>query len=740
MFSALVRSPGLKPFMRRVHTGDTVSIKNLRYCGLINGRRMPLSLSTDLITDFGQASTDDDLRYSINYAVLSRDLRSFEKKYSHNSFRSLLQLGEGIFNEVLFSTNCKRATLTLTMDHPDCDVAVEMSRDKSDRPKITLRLDNLGVDTIIGVFKEERLAKQPVVLNLALDLAGEFSVDSIVSSAKNYVSRSQFKTVEALALNVAKLAFQAAENARHCKVSVLKPKAIDETDGVGVSVARSRADVQRQPLVDSQSSDYVPNLSKTAIVRDGKHTVYLAVGSNQGSQLTNIIIALDELAKRNINVRATSSLFRSAPMYYSNQPDFVNGCVKVETELRPQDLLKQIKEIEYEVLGRVKHFDNGPRPIDLDIILYDEAIYNSADLTIPHISMLERPFVLAPLCQLVPPDMLHPVTAEPIHSHWHQLRKTTRADDLQPVIPISGARMLPYGSRTLLMSILNVTPDSFSDGAASNLEIGHTLSRVERMAAAGVDIVDLGGCSTRPGSEQVSEAEELDRVLPVLEQIRKQFPELVVSVDTYRAEVARASVQLGADIINDVSGGLLDDKMYEFVAQSGVGYVLGHMRGNIATMNALSNYDEVAPGEVKQFSDYSPVMGGVCRELGVAIEKMQEAGVRRWQVIIDPGLGFAKKTEHNLELIRDLKKLAQYRQLSLETGQYVSFDDVALLMGPSRKQFIGGITGKPPKDRVFGTAAAVSACIANGADIVRVHDFEPMKDVALVADSIYRTL
>ncbi|KAG7857185.1 hypothetical protein KL919_003822 [Ogataea angusta] len=739
MFNALVRSRGL-PFMRRIHTGDTVSIKNLRYCGLLNGRQTPLSLSTDLITDFGQASTDDDLRYSINYAVLSRDLRSFEKKYDHNSFRSLLQLGEGIFNEVLFSNNCERATLTFNIDHQDCDVAVEMSRDRSSTPKVILRLANLGVDTIIGVFKEERLAKQPVVLDLVVDLDGEFSVDEIVSSTKNYVSKSQFKTVEALVLNVAKLVFQTAENAHHCTVSVLKPKAIGETDGVGVSVTRSRAEMESQPLVDFRSSEYVPNLSKTTTVKNGTHTVYLAVGSNQGSQLSNINTALDELAKRNINVRATSSLFRSAPMYYLNQPDFVNGCIKVETELQPQDLLQQIKEIEYEVLGRVKHFNNGPRPIDLDIILYDEAIYNSPDLTIPHISMLERPFVLAPLCQLVPPDTLHPVTAEPIHSHWHQLRKTTRSDELQPVIPLSGARMLPYGSRTLLMSILNVTPDSFSDGAAANLLVDHALSRVEQMVAAGVDIVDLGGCSTRPGSEQVSEAEELDRVLPVVEQIRKQFPELVLSVDTYRAEVARASVRLGADIINDVSGGLLDDKMYESVAQLGVGYVLGHMRGNIATMNALSNYDEVAAGGVRQFSDYSPVMGGVCRELGAAFEKLQEAGVRRWQVVIDPGLGFAKKAEQSLELIRDLKKLRQYRQLSLENGEYTAFDDLAVLMGPSRKQFIGRITGKPPKERVFGTAAAVSACIASGADIVRVHDLEPMKDVALVADSIYRAL
>ncbi|KAG7883544.1 hypothetical protein KL938_002781 [Ogataea parapolymorpha] len=739
MFNALVRSRRL-PFMRRIHTGDTVSIKNLRYCGLINGHQTSLGLSTDLITDFGQASTDDDLRYSINYAVLSRNLRSFEKKYSRSSFRSLLQLGEGIFNEVLFSTNCRRATLTFNMDHQDCDVIVEMSREKSSGPNITLKLDNLGVNTIIGVFKEERLAEQPVVLNLVMEVAGEFSVDEIVSSTKNYVSKSHFKTVEALVLNVAKLAFQTTENAHGCKVSVLKPKAIGETDGVGVSVTRSRAEMESQPLIDFPSSEYVPNLSKTTTIRAGKHTVYLAIGSNQGSQLTNINIVLDQLAKRNIKVKATSSLFRSAPMYYLNQPDFVNGCLKVETELQPQDLLNQIKEIEYQVLGRVKQFDNGPRPIDLDIILYDEAIYNSPNLTIPHMSMLERPFVLAPLCQLVPPDMLHPVTAEPIHNHWHQLRKTTKADELQPVIPLSGARMLPYGSRTLLMSILNVTPDSFSDGATANLQIEHAISRVEQMVAAGVDIVDLGGCSTRPGSEQVSEAEELDRVLPVLEQIRKQFPELVLSVDTYRAEVARASVRLGADIINDVSGGLLDDKMYESVAQSGVGYVLGHMRGNIATMDTLSNYDEVASGGIKQFSDYSAVMGGVCQELGVAFEKLQEAGVRRWQVIVDPGLGFAKKAEQSLELIRDLQKLKQYRQLSLESGEYVSFDDLAVLMGPSRKQFIGRITGKPPKDRAFGTAAAVSACIANGADIVRVHDFEPMKDVALVADSIYRTL
>ncbi|KAH3663732.1 hypothetical protein OGAPHI_005134 [Ogataea philodendri] len=732
MFGSVIRA--LRPaFVRRIHTNDTVSIKNLRYKGLINDTETLLRVSTDLITDFGQASTDDDLKYSINYAVLSRDIRGFERRNINRSFRSVLQLGDGLFKDVLFeSTNCKHATLTFDMEKQNCQVRVEMQRDLESEATSAIKVTNIAVDTLIGVFKEERLAKQPVVLELVLTVTGDVSIDNVISAVKQYVSDSQFKTVEALVLNVSKLVFQVADAVDVCEVSVLKPEAIEETDGVGVSVKRSRQELADMAIVDFEgiSSEFVPNLGQDTAIVEGKHTVYLAVGSNQGAQVSNIERALKELEAREINVVATSTLFRSKPMYFLDQPDFVNGCIKVETFLQPQELLDKIKEIEYEALKRVKHFDNGPRSIDLDILLYDGTIFNAPNLNIPHISMLERPFVLAPLCELVPPDMLHPVTAEPIHNHWRQLKATTPANELQPFVNLPGAKMLPFGSKTFLMGILNVTPDSFSDGSVANLAVDHALSKVEDMVSSGVDVIDLGGCSTRPGAVQVSEKEELSRVLPVLDQIRKQFPDVVLSIDTYRSGVALESARRGAHIINDVSGGLFDERIFDVAAETGMAYILGHTRGDVSTMARLTDYQDFEDG-IKQYSQLTPFMSRVCKELATALDKLEKAGVRRWQVLLDPGLGFAKNSSQNIELIRDLDKLKNYKQLS---QSYTSFDNIPVLMGPSRKRFIGEATGKAAGDRLFGTAAAVTACIASGSDMVRVHDYKEMKDITAMAD------
>jgi dihydropteroate synthase len=259
------------------------------------------------------------------------------------------------------------------------------------------------------------------------------------------------------------------------------------------------------------------------------------------------------------------------------------------------------------------------------------------------------------------------------------------------------------------MGILNVTPDSFSDGGEFNT-VTAALAQAQAMVAGGVDIIDVGGQSTRPGAEQITLAQELNRVLPVLQILRKEIP-VPISVDTTRAAVAQAAVEAGADIVNDISGGTLDPEMLLTVARMNVPIILMHIRGNPQTM--------------QQFTDYQDLMGEIYSFLAKQIAAAIAVGIDERKIIIDPGIGFAKNYEQNLEILR---RLPQLRQLKCP-----------ILVGASRKSFIGRILNQPdPKARVWGTAAACCAAIFNGADIMRVHDIKEMRDVSLVADAIFR--
>lgn len=263
--------------------------------------------------------------------------------------------------------------------------------------------------------------------------------------------------------------------------------------------------------------------------------------------------------------------------------------------------------------------------------------------------------------------------------------------------------------RTYLMGVLNVTPDSFSDGGEFNTPAA-ALGQAQQLVAGGADIIDLGGQSTRPGSVEISLEEELERVLSVLQSIR---PEILVpiSVDTTRAAVARAAVEAGADIINDISAATFDPDMLLTVAQLNVPIVLMHIRGKPQTMQQLTDYQDLI-GEIYQFLE---------RQIEAAIA----SGISRDKIIIDPGIGFAKNYEQSLEILR---RLSVFRSLNCP-----------ILVGTSRKSFIGRILNQPdPKARIWGTAATCCAAIAGGADILRVHDVKEMQDVCKVADAIFR--
>ncbi|MDJ0677778.1 MAG: dihydropteroate synthase [Calothrix sp. MO_167.B42] len=270
-------------------------------------------------------------------------------------------------------------------------------------------------------------------------------------------------------------------------------------------------------------------------------------------------------------------------------------------------------------------------------------------------------------------------------------------------------RCFSWGQRTYLMGVLNITPDSFSDGGDFN-SVSTAVNHAQELEAAGADIIDIGGQSTRPGAEQISLKMELDRVLPVLEAIRAQTS-IPISVDTTRAEVAKAAIAAGADIINDISGGSFEPEMLPTVAKLGVPIIIMHIRGNPQTMG--------------QFTNYQNLMGEIGDFLASQIAAAASAGIPREKVIIDPGIGFAKNYNQNIEIFRRLPEL---RWLNCP-----------ILVGPSRKSFIGRILNQPQaKARVWGTAAACCAAIFNGADILRVHDVQAIHDVSLVADAIFR--
>ena len=257
------------------------------------------------------------------------------------------------------------------------------------------------------------------------------------------------------------------------------------------------------------------------------------------------------------------------------------------------------------------------------------------------------------------------------------------------------------------MGILNITPDSFFDGGRY-LDPEAACAQAVRLVEEGADLLDLGAESTRPGAHLVTDKEEMERLLPVLKRVRREVA-VPLSIDTVRPEVARKCLEAGADIINDISGlkrsGL---EMAKAVKEFGAGIVLMHSRGTPETMQTLTEYNDVV----------TDVTAELCESVRLAVD----AGIDREQIVIDPGLGFAKTAEQNLEI---LKKINAFHELGFP-----------LLAGPSQKSFIGKVTGREAKDRSFGTAACVAACVRGGVAILRVHEVGAMRDVVRMTEAI----
>lgn len=275
------------------------------------------------------------------------------------------------------------------------------------------------------------------------------------------------------------------------------------------------------------------------------------------------------------------------------------------------------------------------------------------------------------------------------------------------VVPLPGGGALALGDRTLVMAIVNVTPDSFADGGV-RFDPDRAIADAVRMVAEGADILDVGGESTRPGAAPLPIDEELRRVLPVLEGLRGRV-NVPLSIDTYKAQVADRAIDLGASIVNDISALTYDPELAAVVARRSAAVVLMHNRGRSSRMY--------------EHAEYGDVMAEICAELAGRAAAAEAAGVGRDRIILDPGFGFAKRAEHTLAVLAELPRLVAM--------------GFPVLSGPSRKSFLkAGLGEVPPAGRVWGTAAAVAASVLYGAAIVRVHDVAEMVQVVRVADAI----
>lgn len=266
-----------------------------------------------------------------------------------------------------------------------------------------------------------------------------------------------------------------------------------------------------------------------------------------------------------------------------------------------------------------------------------------------------------------------------------------------------------FGSRTYIMGVLNVTPDSFS-GDGIYQDPNRAVEIAEKLIQDGSDIIDIGGESTRPGAGPVTAEEEIKRVIPVIKKLSKRIS-APISIDTSKSEVAKQALDSGASIVNDITGLESDLGMIGIIREFNAKVVVMHIKGTPQTMQKNPYYGNLIE-EIKN-------------KLKDIIEKAVKGGIKKENIIIDPGIGFGKTLEHNLEILNRLSEFKELKQ--------------PILVGPSRKSFIGKLTGAEPCDRIFGTAVSVALAIKNGADVIRVHDVKEMKQVAMVSDAISRS-
>ncbi|GAB7340032.1 hypothetical protein MBLNU457_6533t2 [Dothideomycetes sp. NU457] len=448
---------------------------------------------------------------------------------------------------------------------------------------------------------------------------------------------------------------------------------------------------------------YTNDLSVPIVTSDGgKQSLSDALGKQRYSHIEDELVVRDSTHASVIMLAATYSFD-----------------IQIETTLQPLELLDELQSIEKE-MGRVKLIDKGPRNIDLDILLYDGQTFSHERLNIPHKLMLEREFVLRPLCDMIPNNQISTSDSATYQDILNSLQPSDPPmSTTTPLTPDLWLYAQQPHRKTHIMSILNLTPDSFSDGGLHNpTDSSYLTNTITSHATLGATILDIGGQSSRPNAPSITADEETSRILPAIHAAKTTAPSLALSIDTYRAAVAHAAINAGAHIINDISAGQLDSSMLRTVASLGCSIVLMHMRGTPSTMTSAENC-----------AYPHGLIPTIAAELRSRIAEAEEAGIKRWRIILDPGIGFAKTGKQNLEILKRFNELRDAEGLR----------GLPWVLGASRKRFIGSLTGKmEARERSWGTAATVAAAVVGGADVVRVHDVGEMRDVVVVADGIWR--
>lgn len=467
-------------------------------------------------------------------------------------------------------------------------------------------------------------------------------------------------------------------------------------------------------------------------VHSQEEEVVIAMGSNVGDRIHNFEEALQQMRKSGIQITRHGCLYETEPAYVTDQPQFLNSAIRAVTKLKPHELLDTLKKIERD-MGRTDGIRYGPRPIDLDILFYGKFQVCSDRLTVPHERIWERPFVMAPLM-----DLLGAAIDSDAATCWHSLSRHPGGlleswrkmggesligkEGMRRVLPV-GNQLWDWSKKTSVMGILNLTPDSFSDGGKFQ-SVDAAVSQVRLMVSEGADIIDLGAQSTRPKAPRISAMEELERLIPVLEAVLK-MPEIdgkFVSVDTFYSEVASEAVRKGAHIINDVSAGKLDADMHRVVSELRVPYIAMHMRGDPSTMQNSENLE------------YGDVCNQIASELYAQLRNAELSGIPAWRLIIDPGIGFSKKTEDNLDILMRLPSLR--KEIAKKS---FALSRCPMLIGPSRKRFLGEICGRvAATERDPATIAAITAGVLGGANIVRVHNVRDNVDAVKLCDAMLK--
>ena len=468
------------------------------------------------------------------------------------------------------------------------------------------------------------------------------------------------------------------------------------------------------------------------------HTAFIALGSNIGNRAGYLHAALDAMSSY-LTIVETSRLYETDPMHVTDQPLFLNAVCKASTSLPPAELLRAVKETEA-ALGRTKTIRYGPRVIDLDILLFDDAVVDTPELTIPHLEMPKRDFVLAPLLDL-DTELRHPRLQMTVLELWQRLQMP-----VPPQVMPLGERLWHWGQGAKVMGILNITPDSFSgDGLAEATDpVAAALSQADHIVAAGADILDVGGYSTRPGHDYLPVEDEIDRVVPVISALSDAV-DVPLSVDTFRVEVAEAALEAGASWLNDVSGlrsthlaeetgvnegkdpshsslrqPVPSDGMAALSARRRVPLVIMDNRAPLRTAPTIGGAQSNPPPSREPSKD---IVADVRKELSAALELARLNGVPRWHRIIDPGIGFGKTPAEHASLI---SRLHEFQELGYP-----------LLFGCSRKGFLGKMAGGAPvDDRLPATIAANVLAVERGAQIVRVHDVRENLQAIRVVDAI----